>query len=438
MTKHMSPPLRGIVSVRADANDPVAIVTQIKAAFEEMKAKNDERLALLEKGKADVVLNEQVDRINATISDLQGKLADVALQTAGAALGGNGQADDDVKAAAQFSIENGREVSVDEYRAYRGSFAAALRKGKGAGSEVMAHMSVNSDPDGGYTVTPDTSGRIVKRVYESTPMRQVANVVTIGTDALEGFNDLDEAAAGWVGEKQSRTDTATPELGKWSITVHEIYAQPKATQKLLDDSAWNIEQWLADKVADKFARAESAAFVSGDGALKPRGLWTHPTAATADASRAWGTFEHVNTGASGAFTAAPGGSDIMIDLVFKLKAAYRNGASWMMSRATLAAVRKLKDGDGNYLWQPNFEARQGGMVLGFPVVEGEDVPAIGANALAIAFGDFAEAYTIVDRIGIRVLRDPFTDKPNIRFYTTKRVGGGAVNFEAVKFLRFGT
>lgn len=427
---------RGIVAVRADASsDPKALVEQIKSAFEQFKAANDERIAKLETGKADALLDEKVEKINGHISDLQSKLVDLASKTAAAGLNAPGE-QDLAKAAAQFSIENGREVSVDEYRSYRDSFAMALRKGKGAGSEVMAHMSVNSDPDGGYTVTPDMSGRIVKKVYETTPMRQVASVVTIGTDALEGFNDHDEADSGWVGEKQPRPDTDTPKIGKWSIPVHEIYAQPKVTQKLIDDSAWNIEQWLADKVSDRFARVENAAFVTGNGALKPRGLWTYPTAATADATRPWGTFEHINTGASGAFAAAPGGSDILIDLVFALKAAYRNGANWMMSRATLAAVRKLKDGDGNYLWQPNFEARQGGLVLGFPVVEGEDVPAIGSNALAIAFGNFAEAYTIVDRIGIRVLRDPFTDKPNIRFYTTKRVGGGAINFEAVKFLRF--
>lgn len=439
MTKHVNPLARGIAFVRADTSDPVVLTAQIKAAFEEFKKANDERIDALAKGKVDdVVLNEKVDRINATITELQGKLGEVALKAAGAALGGSGALDGDIKAAQAFSRENGREVSVEEYQAYRDNLALALRKGRGAGTEVMAAMSVNSDPDGGYTVTPDMSGRIVRKVYETTPMRQVASVVTIGTDALEGFNDLDEVASGWVGETQTRPDTATAELGKWQIPVNEIYAMPKATQKLLDDSAWDIEGWLADKVADKFARTENAAFVNGDGSLKPRGLWTYSTAATADATRAWGTFEHVNTGTSGGFGTAPAGSDALVDLVFKLKAAYRNGASFMMSRGTLAAVRKLKDGDGNYLWQPNFEARQGGLVLGFPVVEGEDVPAIAANSLSIAFGNFAETYTIVDRIGIRVLRDPFTDKPNVRFYTTKRVGGGAINFESLKFLRFGT
>jgi HK97 family phage major capsid protein len=283
------------------------------------------------------------------------------------------------------------------------------------------------------------SGRIVQRIYETSPMRQVASVVSIGTDALEGFNDLDEAGAEWVGERQARNDSTTPGLGKYSIPVHEIAAQPKATQKLLDDSAFDIEGWLSGKVADKFGRAENAAFVVGDGVEKPRGILTYPTAATADASRAWGTFEHVNTANAGSWGSAPNGSDKLIDLVFAVKANFRGNASWMMNRATVASVRKLKDGDGNYLWQPNFEARQGGLLLGYPIAEAEDMPNISTtNALAVAFGDFAQAYTIVDRLGIRILRDPFTDKPFIRFYTTKRVGGAAINFEAVKFLRFGT
>ncbi len=191
-------------------------------------------------------------------------------------------------------------------------------------------------------------------------------------------------------------------------------------------------------MSDKFARTENTAFLIGDGELKPRGLFTYSTAATADASRPWGTFEHVNTGASGDFGAGTAGTDTLIDFVFRLKAAYRNNANWMMARPTVASIRKMKDGEGNYIWQPNFEARQGGLLLGYPIVEAEDVPAMASNSLSIAFGDFRETYTIVDRIGIRVLRDPYTQKGFVRFYTTKRVGGGALNFESMKFVRFGS
>ena len=283
---------------------------------------------------------------------------------------------------------------------------------------------------------------IVERVRETSPMRSVASVVTIGTDALEGFNDLDEAGAGWVGETGARPETTTPQLGKWSIPVHEIYAMPAATQKVLDDSMFNIEAWLAAKVADRFARTENAAFINGDGILKPRGLFTYPTAATADSSRAWGTFEHILTTVSGGFPAHAAGppqvspGDPLITTVFALKAMHRANAAWMMPRSTVGLVRRIKDVDGNYVWQPDFTQRQGGTLLGYPVVEAEDIAAASAAGNGIAFGDFREAYTVVDRVGIRVLRDPYTAKGYVRFYTTKRVGGGALHFEAVKFVRF--
>lgn len=438
MSKHMKPALmRGVMAVRADAGDPAAVVAKLNEAFEAFKAKNDERIDALSKGKADAVLNEQVDRINSTITELQSNLAEIAAKAASRAIGAGG--DDDVaKAAAQFSHERGQDIDVEAYQTYQANLDTYFRKGEATPAAVRAEMSVGSDPDGGYTVTPDTSGRIVTRVRETSPMRQIASVVTIGTDALEGFNDLDEGSAGWVGEKQERTDTDTPKLGKWTIPVHEIYAMPKATQKLLDDSMFDIEGWLADKTSDKFARTENTAFMVGDGELKPRGLFTYPTAATGDAARPWGTFQHLNTGSSGAWPATEAASDLLIDTVFSLKAAYRDNANWLMSRVLVADARKLKDGDGNYLWQPNFEARQGGLLLGYPIVEAEDAPAKASNSLSIAFGDFRETYTVVDRIGIRVLRDPYTQKGFIRFYTTKRVGGGALNFESAKFIRFGS
>jgi HK97 family phage major capsid protein len=432
MTHHNPAPFRGVAFARADAADPVAIVAQIKVAFEEFKATNDQRIKALETGKSDVVLDQKVDKISATISQLQSELADVAAKAAARGLGQGGD-DDVVKAAAKFSKERGVEVDAEAYGRYVNALDVYYRRGDATPAAVRAEMSVGSDPDGGYSVTPDMTGRIVQRVYETSPMRQVASVVTIGTDALEGFNDLEEASAGWVGEKAARPETGTPGLGKWTIPVHEIYAQPKTTQKLLDDSMFDIEAWLSGKVADKFTRAENAAFMTGDGILKPRGIFAYPTAATGDATRPWGTFRHFLSGTNGTLGTTPG--DRLIDMVFGLKAAYRTNANWMMSRAMLADVRKIKDGDGNYLWQPDFTQRQGGTLVGYGVVEAEDTPAAATGSLSIAFGDFREAYTIVDRIGIRVLRDPFTDKGFVKFYTTKRVGGGALNFEAVNFLR---
>jgi len=413
------------------------------ATFDAFKKANDEMQAEIKKlGSADTVTSEKVEKLNAALDKLQDeakKRADeIETKLNRVALGGGGDADkEERKAAATFSAERGEQIDLEGYRAYKAGFVAYMRKGERLTAEERKAMSVGSDPDGGYTVVPDVSGRMVKRVYETTPMRQVASVVTIGTDRLEGFNDLGEGVAGWVGETQARAATATPQLGKWEIPVHELYAFPQVTQKLLDDSMFDIEGWLADKTSDKFARTENAAFLTGDGILKPRGILSYPTAATADASRAWGTFQHILTGTDGSFGTTTNGTDKLIDLVYSLKAQYRQNANFMASRATVGAVRKLKDGQGNYAWQPSLSALSGGTILGFNVVEGEDMPAVAADSLSIGFGDFRETYQIVDRIGIRVLRDALTNKPYVGFYTTKRVGGAAINFESLKFLKFG-
>lgn len=430
------PASRGIMSVRAETPDVKEVLAKLNSAFEEFKTKNDERIDALAKGKADSVLNDHVDRINSSITDLQAQLAEVATKAAAAGLNGNAS-DDLARDAAIFSKERGTTISAQDYGAYKDGLNIYMRRGGQTPSDVKAAMSVGSDPDGGYSVTPDTSGRIVKKIFETSPMRQVASVVTIGTDRLEGFNDLGEGTAGWVGETAARPATGTAQLGKWEIPVHEMYAFPQATQKLLDDSMFDIEAWLADKTSDKFTRSENAAFLNGDGVLKPRGLMTYPTAATADSSRSWGTFQHILTGTDGTFGTTTNGTDKLIDLVYSLKAGYRANANFMMSRATIGAVRKIKDGQGNYAWQPSLSALSGGTILGFNVVEAEDMPAMAADSLSVAFGDFREAYQIVDRVGIRVLRDPLTNKPYVGFYTTKRVGGDAIHFEAVKFLKFG-
>jgi HK97 family phage major capsid protein len=427
---------RGIASVRADAT-ALGLVTQIQAAFEAFKVANDTRIAALETGRADVLNEEKVNTINAHITTLQGQLAEVAAQ---AAFRGGSSAGDDAlaKAALAFGTQIGApQMSTEDYTGYRRAMDGYLRSGEARlPLDAKAALSVGSDPNGGFLVTTEVGGRIVSRIYESSPMRQVANVITIGSDSIEGLIDNDQAGAGWVGETQARTETTTPEIGKWTIPVHELYAEPKATQKLLDDADVDIEAWLGRKVGDRFARVENAAFVNGDGMLKPRGLFTYTTATTEDDSRAWGTFQHINTGQSAGFAASNPG-DALVDTVFSLKSDYRQNASWMMNRATLGAVRKLKDGDNNYLWQPNFQERTAGTLLGHAIVEAEDIADIGAASLSIAFGDFNEAYQIVDRRGMTVLRDPFTQKGFVKFYSTKRVGGGAINFEAVKFVRFG-
>jgi HK97 family phage major capsid protein len=224
----------------------------------------------------------------------------------------------------------------------------------------------------------------------------------------------------------------------WAIPVNELYAYPMVTQKLLEDAKMDVEGWLGMKAADKFSRKENAGFITGDGALKPMGIAAYPTAATDDSSRAWGTFQHIVTGTNGGYGAS-NPADKLIDLIFELKSGYRQNASFLMARRTMAATRKLKDGQGNYL--VDLRLRDGSLVesiFGFPVVTGEDMPALASNGLCVAFGDFAEAYIILDRLGISVIRDNVTKPGFVKYLMRKRVGGGAVNFEALKFLKFST
>jgi HK97 family phage major capsid protein len=281
------------------------------------------------------------------------------------------------------------------------------------------------------------SNKVSTKIFESSPIRQIANVETVGTDALEGANDLEEASTGWVGETEDRTETNTPTVGEWRIPVFEQYAMPKTTQKLLDDASRDVGAWLSNKVSGKMARTENTAFVVGDGDKKPRGFMTPTFVSTADATRAWGEVQFIGTGVSADFPAAPAGWNIFIDTIAAVKAPYRQNAKWVMNRSVLAASMKEQDSNGQYFWTSDLTSNGFGFrILNFPVVEAEDMADLAANSLSIAFGNFEEAYTIVDRAGIVVLRDPFTAKPHVLFYTTKRVGGDVVNFEAYKAIKF--
>jgi HK97 family phage major capsid protein len=321
------------------------------------------------------------------------------------------------------------EKSMAEYKEAHGIY---VRKGMDALSmDQRKALSVGGDATGGYVVYADMSGQIVKKVDETSPMRAYASVQVISSDALEGLFDLQRAGAVWVGETAARTETSTPNLGKYRIPAHELSAKPKASQKLLDDAAIDMEAWLAGKVALEFALSENAAFVAGDGVEKPRGFLSYIGGTTLP-----GTIERVKTGVNGGFAAAPAGGDVLIDALYGLKGPYRANASWFMNRATTKAVRKLKDSDGSYLWAPGIAAGQPATVLGYAVAAFEDMPNPATGSLSIAVGDMRAAYQIVDRLGVRILRDPFSAKPYVEFYTTKRVGGDVVNFEAIKLIEF--
>lgn len=303
----------------------------------------------------------------------------------------------------------------------------------GDDSEIKS-MSVGSDPGGGYWVLPEFSSAMTRKIFEISPMRRYARNVTIGTDSFEEIADTNEAGAEWVGETDSRGDTDTPAIGKLKIPVFEIFAQPKVTQQLLDDANIDVGTWLVDKVSGKFARTEGAAFVAGDGISKPKGLLTYTAVATSDSTRTWGELEYVPTGAASSFkTSNP--ADCLIDLQSALKADYRANAVWFMNRATAGVIRKLKDGNGDYLWQRGLVAGQADSLLGHAVVLDEDMPNIGANDYPVAFGDFGQGYTVVNRLGTKLMVDPYTAKPYVRYYCYRRVGGAVTNSEAIKLLK---
>lgn len=401
------------------SKDINVVIEDLGRAFEEFKAENDNRLKEIEKkGHADPLLVEKVEKINAEldkISAMKKELED--LQTV----------------ISRGKYPGGGQTEIDRAKAeHKEAFEKWFRKGIEGNLkelEVRASLSSSSDPDGGFTVPTEMSKEIDRVASTISVMRQLATVVNITTDTYEKLVNQGGATSGWVGEKASRTETSAPQLAKIAINTKEIYANPAATQKLLDDSSLNIEQWLADEVATVFNEAEGDAFINGNGVEKPKGILGYTT--VTNASYAWGKIGFIATGASSTFTNV----DKLIDLQQALKATYQPGAVFLMNTSTQGTVRKFKDGEGNYIWQLGLKEGAPNLLLGKPVVIDDNMPSIASNKYPIAYANFKRAYLIVDRFGIRVLRDPYTNKPYIHFYTTKRVGGGVVMYEAIKLLK---
>lgn len=319
------------------------------------------------------------------------------------------------------------EGNVEEYKQYGQLFDKYMRRYGGNNNLSMTPdeqktMLVGSDPDGGYTVPVAMGNKIIERLYEIDPVRQLASIETISGDAIEWLQDADEAGAEWESETVATTDESTPNLNKVKIATHSLATRPKVTQKLLEDSSINIESWLGKKVADKFARTEGQTFIDGDGIGKPRGILTYTSGTS------WGQIEQVNMGAAATITA-----DGFIDVKYSLIEQYLNRGTWLMQRSTVAETMKLKDGTGNYIWKPSMIANDpSSTILGLPVRMSPNVPTIAANALSVILADWKESYMIVDRIGITVLRNPYTHQPLVQFYFRKRVGGGVINYQSVK------
>ncbi|WP_422050095.1 phage major capsid protein [Shimia sp.] len=314
------------------------------------------------------------------------------------------------------------------------AFDAYLRTGEDDGLRGLElegkAMSSSVNSDGGYLVDPQTAETIKSVLNSTASIRAIANVVTVEAGSYDVLIDSSDVGAGWADETSATAETGTPNIERIAIPLHELSALPKASQRLLDDSAFDIEGWLAGRIADKFARAEAAAFINGDGVDKPTGIMTHPT--VAEASWSWGNIGYVATGADGDFN----GADALVELVYALGAQYRANGSFVMNSKTAGAVRKLKDADGRFLWSDGLAAGEPARLLGYPVLIAEDMPDIASGADAIAFGDFAAGYTVAERPDLRVLRDPFSAKPHVLFYATKRIGGDVSDFAAIKFLRF--
>ncbi|MEQ9242776.1 phage major capsid protein [Roseovarius indicus] len=315
------------------------------------------------------------------------------------------------------------------------AFDAYLRSGdddalRGLEMESKA-MSTAVAGDGGYLVDPQTADVIKSTLASTASIRAIANVVQVEATSFDVLIDHSDVGHGWATESGSVSETGTPTIDRITIPLHELSALPKASQRLLDDSAFDIEAWLAGRIADKFARAEADAFINGDGSDKPVGFLTHTV--VADASWEWDKIGYVATGVDGGFDGGEG----IIDLVYALGAQYRANGTFVMNSKTAGAVRKLKDADGRFLWSDGLAAGEPARLLGYPVLIAEDMPDIASDAMAIAFGDFAAGYTIAERPDLRVLRDPFSAKPHVLFYATKRVGGDVSEFAAIKLLKFG-
>lgn len=397
------------VILPADLGEP----DDFAATFEAYRRVNDARLAEIERrGAADPLLHDQLARMEAALDAQKTRLDTLALKSQRPPLG----------APAASRLDPSSEAQA--FRAY-------ARQGL-AGVEHKA-LSAGSGTDGGYLVPEEIEAEIGRRLTALSPIRALSTVRLIGSGVYKKPFMKTGPAAGWAAETAARPQTDSPTLAELTYPAMELYAMPAATQALLDDAQVNLEAWIAGEVDAVFAEQEGAAFVSGDGIAKPKGFLTYTK--VAESAWAWDKVGYVATGSAGAFDAA-NPSDALVDLVYALKGGYRQNATFVMNRRTQAAVRKLKDDTGAYLWAPPAAAGQPASLMGFPIAESEDMPDIADGTFPIAFGDFRRFYLVVDRAGVRVLRDPYSAKPYVLFYTTKRVGGGIQDFDAAKLLKF--
>lgn len=403
----------------ASATDVALAFDDFMMAFEAFKETNDERLDQIENRiSTDVVTSEKLARIGEALEEHKTLSDQLALKAARPQLGSS-------------PIRSGVTLQ------HKAAFDGYMRSGEAHGLRSLEGkaLSVGSDPDGGYLVPDETETTVMRSLMDISPIRAIASIRQVSATTFKKPFSITGPGAGWVGEAGARPETSSPTLAELTFPTMELYAMPSATQSLLDDSAVNIDEWLADEIRIAFAEQEGSAFVVGDGTNQPKGFLDYTK--VANGSWSHGNVGYIATGVDGGFDGS-NPSDNLIDLIYSAKSGYRANGRWIMNRATQAEIRKIKDADGNYIWQPGERAGAEPTLMNFRIVESEDMPDIGSDSFSICFGDFQRGYLIVDRVGLRVLRDPYSAKPYVLFYTTKRVGGGIQDFDALKLLKFGT
>ncbi|EOT4401715.1 phage major capsid protein [Escherichia coli] len=397
-----------------DVKDVEQVAQELQAKFDAFKEKNDKRLEAVEQEKG---------KLAGEVETLNGKLSEL----------------DELKSALEEELKQvKRPAGGPQSKAaseHKTAFIGFMRKGKDDGLRELERkaLQVGVDEDGGYAVPEELDRTILNLLKDEVVMRQEATTITVGGANYKKLVNLGGTASGWVGETDDRPETDASKLGQIEPFMGEIYGNPQATQTMLDDAFFNVEDWINSELAIEFAEQEEIAFTSGNGTKKPKGFLAYASTIDPDKTRAFGTLQHILSGAAAGVTA-----DAIIKLVYTLRKVHRNGAKFMMNNNSLFAIRILKDSEGNYLWRPGLELGQPSSLAGYGVAENEQMPDIAADAKAIAFGNFKRGYTIVDRIGTRILRDPYTKKPFVGFYTTKRTGGMLVDSQAIKLLQIGT
>lgn len=418
----------------ADALDKIA------TAFEEYKKTNDARIEAVKSGASTEAMDAKLAKIDAHIdglNEVKTKLEKMETKLARPGVGDSARQDGESKEAVEYrhAFLDWMRAPNDHERQQKAAAAAKQLESKSRdGRETRSTQTVTSTGAAGGFALPEIIERQIARLsVDISPIRQIATVRTVGSPDYKELFDVNGAGFEWLGETDTRNQTNTPDLAEVAPTFGMASAKPQASEESLDDLFFDVENWLISSAAEAIAQGEGVAFISGNGTKKPTGFLAGPTpVTTADSARAFGTLQYI---ASGQAAALPTSADIFYDLVYSLRARYRNNAQWVTSKLVLAALRKYKDTSNQYLWQPALTAGQPATFMGYGITEAEDMPAVGAGAFSLAFGDFKEGYLIADRVGMRITRDEITTPGFVKFYVRKRVGGKLRNTQAIKLLK---